>query len=333
MLNSSLLTNDIESKSESLVSIAIPTFNQSIFLDLFFKEHIFLLKKFNIPITISDNASSDSTEIIVKKWQKEFHLISYYCNTKNIGYDKNVLSVLGHSKTKYTWLMGDTYFISIELLKKVLLEIKKFENLDFLVVNLENMNRNTLSQVYTDQNRVLSDLGGIMTCLSCLIYHKKVINSNIDNLNHSSAFIHLEMILNYINNKNFKAVWIADYSVKSLKHPTIKKTNWSHKQDVLEIGFKKWVDFISSLPTTYSTKDKQNCIRSFGKLSKLGTLRGFLLIRMRGHLTLASYEKYKAEIDLVRTIPSFLVRLIILVPSAFLKFCFDLIIKIVNLKS
>lgn len=331
MLDPSLLTNDIE--SELLISIAIPTFNQSIFLDLFFKEHIVLLKKFNIPITISDNASSDSTEMIVRKWQKEFHLISYYCNSENIGYDKNVLSVLGHSKTKYTWLMGDTYFISIELLKKVLLEIKKFENLDFLVINLEDMVINTPSKVYTDQNRVLSDLGGVMTCLSCLIFNRKIIDSNIDDLNNLSAFIHLEMILNYISNKRFTAVWIADYSVKSLKHSTIKKINWSHKSGVLEIGFKKWVDFVFLLPATYSLKDKHSCIRSFGKLSKLGTFRGFILMRMRGHLTFASYKKYKTEIELMRSIPTLMIRLIILVPPFFLKSTCKIITKFFNLKS
>ena len=147
-----------------------------------------------------------------------------------------------------------------------------------------------------------------------------------------SAFIHLEMILNYISDKNFKSSWIADYSVKSLKHPTMKKVNWSHKQDVLEIGFKKWVDFISSLPSSYLIEDKLNCIRSFGKLSKLGTFRGFLLMRMRGHLTSSSYEKYRTEIDLMRTIPIFFVRLIIIVPSSILKFFFVLINKIFNLK-
>ena len=106
-----------------------------------------------------------------------------------------------------------------------------------------------------------------MTCLSCLVFHKNIINSNLGNLNHLSAFIHLEMILNYISDNNFKSSWIADYSVKSLKHPTMKKVNWSHKQDVLEIGFKKWVDFIFSLPNSYLMEDKINCIRSFGKLS------------------------------------------------------------------
>jgi abequosyltransferase len=330
MFENNLPIKDIKSKSN--ISIAIPTFNQSIFLNLFFMKHILLLKKLNIQVVVSDNASPDDTELVVKKWQKEFPLISYYCNEKNVGYDKNVLAALGYSKTKYTWLMGDTYYISLELFQAVLLEVDKHEDLDFIVINLENMIKNIPSNAYTDQNKILSDLGGVMTCLSCLVFHKNIINSNLGNLNHLSAFIHLEMILNYISDNNFKSSWIADYSVKSLKHPTMKKVNWSHKQDVLEIGFKKWVDFIFSLPNSYLMEDKINCIRSFGKLSKLGTFRGFLLMRMRGHLTSSSYKKYSSEIDLMRTIPSFFVRLIIIVPSSILKFFFFFINKIFNLK-
>ena len=331
MLAESLSIQD--KKSESLVSIAIPTFNQAKILDYFISKHVSLLKKFNIPITISDNASSDNTEIIVKKWQREFSLISYHRNQTNIGYDKNALLALNYSKTRYTWLMGDTYFISDDLIEMVLFKIEKSKNLDFLVINLEDMVKKIPSQSYTDQNKILSDLGGIMTCLSCLIFHEKIIKSIIPNQSDASAFIHLDIILNYISNKNFNASWISEKSVKSLKHPTIKKINWSHKPDVLEIGFKKWVEFISSLPSTYSTKDKSNCIRSFGKLSKLGTFRGFLLMRMRGHLTFESYNKYKTEIELMRTIPSFFVRLIMFVPSSFLKFICVFITKIFRLKS
>jgi abequosyltransferase len=331
MLEESLLMYD--KKSEPLISIVIPTFNQAKFLDYFLSRHALLLKNFNIPIIISDNASSDETEVIVKKWQKKSSLILYNCNLNNIGYGRNVLLALGYSKTKYTWLMGDTYSISIDLIKAVLSKIKKLNDLDFLVINLEGMIKKIPSQSYTDQNRILSDLGGIMTCLSCLIFHEKIIKSNISEHNSNKHFIHLEIILRYISNKDFKAVWISNESVRSLKHPTIKKINWSHKVDVLEIGFRKWVEFVSSLPPTFSTKDKSNCIRSFGKLSKLGTLRGFLLIRMRGNLTLESYIKYKTEIDLMRTIPIFLVRLIILIPSPFLRLICVFITKIFRVKS
>jgi abequosyltransferase len=300
-----------------MISIAIPTFNQSVFLDLFFLKHIQLLKKFNIPIIVSDNASTDDTEMIVRKWQEDFELIIYNRNSQNIGYDKNVLTAFSLSDTRYTWLMGDTYYISSELFKSVLLAIKN-DNPDFIVLNLESMVKNIPSQLYFDQNKILSELGGLMTCLSCLIFHKKMIDLDLSNLNISSSFIHLDIIFNYIDLKNFRALWIANESVKSLKHPSITKINWSHKSDVFEVGFKQWVDFIYSLPESYLFENKNTCIRSFGLFSKLGTFRGFLLMRARGQFTFTNYKKYENEIKLMKTIPNILLILILFIPSIFL---------------
>ncbi len=322
----------ILNKTNSLISIAIPTFNQSEMLDFLFRQHISLFKKFNITVIVSDNASTDNTAMVVRKWQKKFPLIAYHCNSENIGYDKNVVAALSYSKTTYTWLIGDTYYISTSLMKKVLLELTKNDNADVFVINLENMVKNIASKTYDNQNKFLSDLGGIMTCLSCLIFHKRIINSGGFDTYLGSAFIHLGMILSHVNDKSFKAIWIADCSVESLKHPEINKRNWSHRPEVMDIGFRLWIKFIFSLPEHYTYESKRNCIRSFGKLSKLATFRGFFLMRMRGQLTNKSYKEYKFEINLISGVPRVIIRLISLFPKWPIKIACKIATKALNKK-
>ena len=147
-----------------------------------------------------------------------------------------------------------------------------------------------------------------------------MINSDLVNVNLFSGFIHLEIIFKYIMNRSFNAAWISEQSVKALKHNKVTKTNWSHKEDVFNIGFKKWVDFIYSLPDSYLIVEKNKCISSFGKLSNLGTFRGFIMMRARGHFTYSNYKKYKFEINLMRTIPNILVIIILIIPSNLLAF-------------
>ena len=301
-------------KINPLISIVIPTFNQSEMLDFLFNQHIKLFKKYNISVIVSDNASTDDTAIVVRKWQKESSLISYYRNSKNIGFDKNVMVALSYSGATYAWLMGDTYYISESLIKAVTFKLSN-NDVDVCIINLENMLKGIKSKIYENQSELLSDLGGIMTCLSCLIFHKRVTHSNGFDQWVDSLFMHMGMVLHYINNKNFKMAWIADQSIESLKHPTLNKRNWSHGKNVLDIGFKAWVKFVFSLPESYTLQSKKDCIKSFGKLSKLATLRGFFLMRLRGQIAFDSYKKYEYEINLSSTLPKFIIVSILIIPK------------------
>ena len=147
-------------KINPLISIVIPTFNQSEMLDFLFNQHIKLFKKYNISVIVSDNASTDDTAIVVRKWQKESSLISYYRNSKNIGFDKNVMVALSYSGATYAWLMGDTYYISESLIKAVTFKLSN-NDVDVCIINLENMLKGIKSKIYENQSELLSDLGGI----------------------------------------------------------------------------------------------------------------------------------------------------------------------------
>lgn len=93
-------------KPEYILTVAIPTYNRCRSLE----KILYQLKKEKnqeFRILISDNHSSDSTEHIVKKFQKRMSNITYVKNSRNVGYSENVLNLYENAKTRYIWFLAD----------------------------------------------------------------------------------------------------------------------------------------------------------------------------------------------------------------------------------
>ena len=304
-----------------MLSLAIPTYNRANLLDFIIKSHIKICEKHDIQILISDNASTDNTQEIINKWKKQTTLIKSVRNDSTVLADQNVEIVLSLSNTRHTWLLGDSYFLSESLVDLVIDKMKSNRKIDLFIVNLEGMLSSPKSKNYTDHNLLLADLGGVMTCLSCLIFHKNIIEDGKFVNFRGSCYGHFGVAAEFLGQAKIKnIVWIQDKSVKSLRHPVIKKENWSLGPKVIEMGFRNWTKL----------KNKIVCLKSFGKLSKLATLRGFLLMRLRGQLTIESYKEYKSEINLVSDVPNTLIRLILIFPKWPIKIAYNIATKFFN---
>ena len=95
-----------------LLTIAIPTYNRASSL----RENIpYLLDEINgtvktpnsIEVIISDNASSDGTELLCTEFVKSQHYIRYYRNKTNLGPDRNFMNCVNLATGKYLILLGD----------------------------------------------------------------------------------------------------------------------------------------------------------------------------------------------------------------------------------
>ncbi len=65
-----------------------------------------------VELCISDNASTDGTEEMVKGYSKRHKFISYHRNGENIGFDRNFIAVLEKARGEYCWFIGDDdYFM------------------------------------------------------------------------------------------------------------------------------------------------------------------------------------------------------------------------------
>ena len=323
-------------ESNKQLSIVIPTYNRAAFLDYSLEVHIPLCKEHNIQIFIFDNASTDNTKEIIEKWMLEYPYLAYYGSEINIGPDANFERALKYPDTNYVWLLSDTYQIprgGIEYLFKTINNTDK--DYDVVVFNLvEKIKIPTRN--YQNQNDLLTDLGAVMTCAAINVYNKKLISNADFPRYYNSNFIQTGIIFESISNRNFHIQWIQDYSVNSLNHLTLQKTNWSHTPYALEIGCEKWANCIFSLPPSYTIQAKTKCIMEFGKVSGLFTLRNLILLRALGVLNIQSLKKFDYFLALTIDFPKILIYGLGLIPKSILKiiiFIFIVLFKRKNLKT
>ena len=106
-------------ENKVLLSICIPTCNRGSILDTVILNYI-TNEEFDdsVELVISDNASTDNTEEIVKEIIKKYpsKKISYYKNDENIG-TKNFFAVISRAKGKYAKISNDYIYMTNEGLK------------------------------------------------------------------------------------------------------------------------------------------------------------------------------------------------------------------------
>ena len=93
---------------QPLLTIAIPTYNRSFFLNellsCLFEQ---CMSDPRIELLISDNASTDETPGIVTGYMDRGLQIRYLRNASNFGADANFMQCFEKSSGKYVWLIGD----------------------------------------------------------------------------------------------------------------------------------------------------------------------------------------------------------------------------------
>ncbi|MEJ5279409.1 glycosyltransferase [Pseudomonas sp. MYb541] len=309
-----------------VLSIALPTYNRADFLDSSLAAHLPILRRHNIQIFISDNASTDETFKIVEKWKAEYPLLHYSRNHENLGADLNFEKALSLSDTAYTWLLGDTSQFCADDLDKVLNLLKTNIPYDAVLVNLVNKIE-TPEATYQDANALLEDLAGLMSCMSCLIYSKALINDADFSRYHNSNFIQTGILFESIANRPFQIHWLPQASVTSLESPHLTKTSWAHTDKIFKIGLTCWVNFIFSLPVSYSLKGKLKACTRFGEVSGAFTIKGMLSLRARGLLNYGVYKAYRTDLRLSVGYPSWIVMVISVIPRSMLNKAVNLYLK------
>lgn len=111
------------------LSICIPTFNRSFYLNLFLQE---IFKQYDeslrdiIEICISNNKSTDDTDECIRNWKgKGKFIISHYNQEENIGADKNFDFVVNMAGGEYCWIVGDDDLLLDNSLNTLLTELNQ----------------------------------------------------------------------------------------------------------------------------------------------------------------------------------------------------------------
>lgn len=119
---------------EKELTIAIPTYNRSILLNRLLSYLESELTE-EVEVIVSDNASSDDTELVIKK---KYPFVKYYCNERNLGPDQNFLECYKKSKGRYIWLMGSDDIITKGSIERIIDFIKKNDKMSIPVIFLNH---------------------------------------------------------------------------------------------------------------------------------------------------------------------------------------------------
>jgi glycosyltransferase involved in cell wall biosynthesis len=107
-----------------ILTIAIPTYNRASYLDINLNQLLLNINQLEdksiLEIIISNNASTDDTDLIVNKYIDEGLNVNYYKNESNIGPDGNFESCLSKAKGKYFWIFGDDELLFNNALIKII---------------------------------------------------------------------------------------------------------------------------------------------------------------------------------------------------------------------
>lgn len=133
------------------LSICIPTYNRQEYLQYCLESITSQIQKNKltdyVEIVISDNASTDRTEDIVREFQNKYQNIFYHKNLTNVGFDKNLLTVVDKSSGEYCLTLGDDDAFLPETLHKLLQKIQEHGS-HFFILNSWGYNH-TMEQPLT----------------------------------------------------------------------------------------------------------------------------------------------------------------------------------------
>jgi len=218
------------------LSICIPTYNREKYLNELLESVYSQLEESTtdlVQVCISDNASTDNTEAMIKRWQTDTKLnIVYSKNKTNIGPDLNYLKSVYIANGEYCWLMGSDDQIKEGAIQYVLEEIKS--GYDIYLCNRTECDINMKPEdekkwlnpkikdttfdfsKKDDQNKYYKyaqSLGAVFSYLSCIIVNRKKWNEIQYNDKYTgSAYSHVFILLSILNNQG-KLKYVYDSPV------------------------------------------------------------------------------------------------------------------------
>ena len=190
--------------NKPLLSICIPTYNRAHYL----KECLncivcqFEDKKVysQVEIVISDNASEDNTQELIKEYQKDFSNIRYFRNSRNLWFDRNVDNVITKARGIFCWMSNDDELIEKDALKFILNIIKNNLDIGYIRIDSNNILENKEIRYFKDGNDWLTNIGLTGGLLSQNIFNKKYLRSDRQKY-YDNLWIHFSIALELIVDK------------------------------------------------------------------------------------------------------------------------------------
>lgn len=142
------------------LSICIPTYNRANFLGAAIDSVIKQATE-EVEIVISDNASTDNTEALVREYQTRFPRIRYHKAENNMGADRNFLKVAELATGDYCWLLGSDDALADGAISTVLPLLGKA---DVYLTDIRSMSFNMNDVIQSHQRLLNAPPGKTYNC-------------------------------------------------------------------------------------------------------------------------------------------------------------------------
>lgn len=262
----------ITHKKDDLLSICIPTYNHAEPLRKCLESIIPQAEQYNIPIYVSDNASTDNTMKILESLKKIYPFLYFKSNSENLGVDQNMVNAVRMTSTKYVWALGSRRIILPGMLDKIY-KILNESDLDLLVLNdLDSNYTVPESMSYSSAEKVFRELNRNLTILGCQILPSEAWKSKSVLKYAGTEWTVFGVALEFIASKN-------NVNVFFMSEPCLGASGKSHWIPRCFQIWANWKKAIYSLPKIYSADDKEFAIKK-GVNYYFGEHR-FNLIRLR----------------------------------------------------
>lgn len=116
------------------LTIAIPTYNSGKTIERTLDSVVSQICD-GVEVLISDNASSDNSDLLIQNYIKKYKFIRYIKNNVNLGADANFLNCYKFSKGDFVYLLGSDDILVEGAIRSILSFVKVNEQIDLLFVN------------------------------------------------------------------------------------------------------------------------------------------------------------------------------------------------------
>jgi glycosyltransferase involved in cell wall biosynthesis len=244
------------------LTIAIPTYNGGAYIGRAINSVLDQIKnnpssESKIEIVVSDNASQDNVEDIVKKYIVHYpNIVKYYRNEINVGFDRNVDLAVRKAMGEFVWILSDDDFLidgAIVYVQRVI-ENNKRENLALIYVDCESETKLNNEKDYLCENgdKFFQKTQFKSGLISLNIVSKSIWQESRVERFFDTGWVHFGFGLEALNPLNgFNSYIINKKLVK-----TGVATRWGHNGTFIDVGL-KLVEIFNLMPQWgYTKKNK-----------------------------------------------------------------------------
>lgn len=297
--------------SEFKLSICIATYNRAAFIGMTL-DSIIGQATSDCEIVVSDNASTDNTELVVSEYARRFDRLRYIKQDTNKGFDRNYDCAVELARGKYCWLFSDDDLMKPGAVTTVLEALRRDyslvlvngEHRDFSMsdVRVSNFFAIGSDRMYAsgEMDRLFNEVGTCLMCICCVIVKREIWLERERRRYYGSWFIHVGVILQ--KPLPGETLVMAD-PLMSLR----LGNEQTHATEGFLVWCINWPSLVWSFPLSESTK------RRFCSAEPWRRLKYLLALRATGGYSLTEYRRWIRP--RLRSVREMLVpRLILLLP-------------------